>query len=49
MNTYKHIELAVLNGSMTAPLNFVIFTEESSNVNPTTLDSEQSEKQRESV
>jgi len=34
MNNYKHIELAILNGAMTAPLNFVIFGTENNNVGP---------------
>lgn len=34
MNNYKHIELAILNGAMIAPLDFVIFTTENHNVKP---------------
>jgi hypothetical protein len=32
MHNYKHFELAILNGAIAAPLNFVIFTTEKHNV-----------------
>jgi len=43
----KHIELAISNGAMTEPLNFVIFTEENNNVKSTSHDSDRREKQEE--
>lgn len=46
MNNYKHIELAILNGAMTAPLDFVIFTTENNNVKPSTLSSMHTEAQK---
>ena len=49
MNNYKHIELAILNGVMTAPLNFVIFGTENNNVKPKILGSLRTEAQRKSV
>jgi hypothetical protein len=49
MNNYKHIELAILNGAMTEPLDFVIFTTKNHNVKPKTLSSMRTEAQRKSV
>lgn len=49
MNNYKHIELAILNGAMTAPLSFVIFGTENNNVKPKSLSSMRTETQRKSV
>jgi hypothetical protein len=49
MNNYKHIELATLNGAMTAPLNFVIFGTESYNGKPRTLGYMRTEAQRKSM
>ncbi len=39
MHNYKHIELAILNGAIVAPLNFVIFTTEKNNVKLRKIDS----------
>ncbi len=49
MNNYKHIELAILNGAMTAPLNFVIFGTENNNVKPRILGYMSTKAQRKSV
>ncbi len=45
MNNYKHIELAILNGVMAEPLNFVIFSTENNDVKPRTLSSRRTEEQ----
>lgn len=49
MNNYKHIELAILNGAITAPLNFVIFKKENNNVKPKTPGFTRTEAQRKSA
>jgi len=49
MNKYKHLELSILNGAISSPLNFVIFGTENNKVKPKIDDSMRTEAQRQRV